>query len=176
MRPQIEAEIAHFGLGDRVWLAGERKDIPDVIRAMDVFVLPSRAEGISNTMIEAMACGVPVVATEVGGNAELVDHGCTGGLAPPNNSEALAAILERYVKDADLRAKHGLAARERIEANFSIEHMVNSYQDLYMQQLRLYATATARGCRESCRSRGQGGVVSEGFLSARLIPNVGRKG
>lgn len=145
MRPQIEAEIAHFGLGDRVWLAGERKDIPDVIRAMDVFVLPSRAEGISNTILEAMACGVPVVATEVGGNAELVDHGCTGGLAPPNNSEALAAILERYVKDADLRAKHGLAARERIEANFSIEHMVNSYQDLYMQQLRLAGVESRAG-------------------------------
>lgn len=136
MRSQIEGEIAHFGLGERVWLAGERGDIPEVMRAMDVFVLPSRAEGISNTILEAMACGLPVIATEVGGNGELVDHGNTGGLAPANNSEALAAYLERYVKDADLRAKHGLAARARIEANFSIEHMVNSYQDLYLDQLR----------------------------------------
>lgn len=145
LRPRIEAEIAHFGLGERVWLAGERGDIPDVLRAMDVFVLPSRAEGISNTILEAMACGLPVIATDVGGSGELVDHGRTGGLAPANNSEALAAFLERYVKDAGLRAKHGLAARERIEANFSIEHMVNSYQDLYLEKLRLAGIESRAG-------------------------------
>lgn len=134
-RPQIEREIEHFGLGERVWLAGERSDIPDAIRAMDLFVLPSRAEGIANTILEAMATGLPVVATDVGGSGELIVHGQTGGLAPANNSEVLAALLERYVIDAELRAKHGLAGRARIEANFSIEHMVNSYQDLYLKQL-----------------------------------------
>lgn len=151
MRRQIEAEIAHFGLGERVWLAGERGDIPEVLRAMDVFVLPSRAEGISNTILEAMACGLPVVATAVGGSAELIEHGRSGGLVAANDSEALAALLELYVRDADLRARHGLAARARIEANFSIEHMVNSYQDLYTDQL------------------GRAGIESQFGLTARSV-------
>ena len=82
LRARLEAEILAGGIGKQVCLAGERTDIPEVMRSLDVFVLPSIAEGISNTVLEAMASGLPVIATAVGGNPELVVPGETGELVP----------------------------------------------------------------------------------------------
>lgn len=135
LRAQLEAEIRGFGLQDRVWLAGERSDVPDVLRAMDLFVLPSKAEGISNTILEAMATGLPVVATNVGGNGELVVQGETGALVPANNPEMMARYLEAYVRQPELRARHGAAGRVRVEAEFSIQAMVARYESVYLEQL-----------------------------------------
>jgi len=98
---------------------------------MDVFVLPSRAEGISNTILEAMACGLPVIATRVGGNVELVIEGETGLLVPAGDSAALADALARYVEDGRMLRQHGQAARKRAEAEFSIDGMVARYAQLY---------------------------------------------
>lgn len=131
LRGELEAEVARAGLGDKVWLAGERSDVPAALRAMDVFVLPSRAEGISNTILEAMACGLPVVATRVGGNAELVVAGETGALVPPDDSAALAEAIARYVEAPDLAQRHGLAGRWRVEHEFSLDGMVARYGALY---------------------------------------------
>ncbi len=124
------------GIQDRVWLAGAREDVPQLLSALDVFVLPSLAEGISNTILEAMACGLPVVATRVGGNGELVLEAETGFLVPRADSQALAAALLNYVENAALRAAHGAAARTRVEGTFSIDRMISSYLEVYDELCR----------------------------------------
>ena len=135
-RAEVEAEIAAAGVGDITWLAGARSDVPEVMRALDIFALPSQAEGISNTILEAMASGLPVVATEVGGNAELVAAGETGALVPAQDPEGMAQALLRYTADVALRQNHGAAGRQRVECNFSIDNMVARYTRLYEQLLR----------------------------------------
>lgn len=117
------------------WLPGERADVAEIMRALDLFVLPSLGEGISNTILEAMASGLPVVATEVGGNPELVAPELTGKLVPAGDPAAMAQALLGYAMDsAEVRA-HGRAAREKIEASFSMEAMVKSYLGVYDQVL-----------------------------------------
>lgn len=137
-RADVESEIRSAGVGDIVWLAGERSDIPEVMRTFDIFALPSRAEGISNTILEAMASGLPVVATDVGGNAELVVEGRTGSLVPAQDPDAMANALLRYTQDVALRREQGAASRERAVRNFSIDTMVARYAELYESQLRLH--------------------------------------
>ncbi len=123
------------GVLDLAWLAGERNDIADLMRAFDVFALPSLAEGISNTILEAMASGLPVVATDVGGNAELVDNGNTGRLVPADRPEAMADALLFYFQDR-LRARvHGDRGRARVIEQFSLERMVTEYATLYERLL-----------------------------------------
>ena len=134
-RADVEAEILAAGIGDITWLAGPRSDVPELMRALDVFALPSRAEGISNTILEAMASGLPVVATEVGGNAELVAAGETGMLVPAQDPQAMAQALLRYTSDAALRQIHSSAGRHRVEAEFSLDGMVERYGRLYQQLL-----------------------------------------
>lgn len=136
LRAEVEAEIAVTGIGAITWLAGARSDVPELMRALDIFALPSRAEGISNTILEAMASGLPVVATDVGGNAELVAVGDTGALVPAQDPQAMAQALLRYTADAALRQNHGAAGRQRVERNFSIGNMVARYASLYEQLLR----------------------------------------
>ncbi|WEN41428.1 Putative glycosyltransferase EpsF [Thauera sp. GDN1] len=135
-RADVEAEIRAAGIGDVTWLAGERSDVPELMRALDVFALPSQAEGISNTILEAMASGLPVVATDVGGNAELVAEGETGALVPARDPDAMARELLRYTEDAALRHAHGVAGRKRVEQNFSIDGMVMRYTRLYEDLLK----------------------------------------
>lgn len=119
------------GVGQLAWLPGERSDIPELMAAMDIFVLPSLGEGISNTILEAMATGLPVIATRVGGNPELVQEGVTGRLVPPADPDELAQALLEYVLDADRRHAHGRAAREIIDRQFSIPAMVQDYLSVY---------------------------------------------
>lgn len=113
------------------WLPGERDDVPDLMRTFDVFALPSLGEGISNTILEAMATGLPVVATRVGGNPELVEDGVTGSLVPVGIHHALAAALRKYVDDIALARRHGANARKRAEERFSIDAMVAGYLSVY---------------------------------------------
>ncbi|MFU2485969.1 TIGR03088 family PEP-CTERM/XrtA system glycosyltransferase [Thauera sp. WH-1] len=144
LRAELEAEIRHAGVGDVVWLAGERKDVPEVMRALDLFALPSQAEGISNTILEAMACGLPVVATAVGGNPELVAAGETGALVPAQDPHRMAEALLCYASDAALRKKHGAAGRQRVEHHFSLDAMVARYTAMYDQLLQHAGPAPAR--------------------------------
>ena len=134
-RAEVEAEIAATGIGDITWLAGARSDVPEIMRALDIFALPSQAEGISNTILEAMASGLPVAATDVGGNAELVVAGETGALVPAQDPQAMAQALLRYTADAALRQSHGAAGRQRVERSFSIDNMVERYTRLYQSLL-----------------------------------------
>ena len=123
--------LDQHGIRDLAWLPGERNDVAELLRGFDIFVLPSRAEGISNTILEAMASGLPVVATDVGGNAELVDRNTNGFIVPPADPQALAEALHRYVLEPTLIERHAQASRARIEAQFSLEHMVRRYLDVY---------------------------------------------
>ena len=119
------------GAESLAWLPGERHDSPDIMRALDVFVLPSLREGISNTILEAMATGLPVVATRVGGNPELVEEGHTGQLVPPADPVAMAEAIGIYGRDRGLAMCHGRAGRQRVENQFSMAAMVNSYLAVY---------------------------------------------
>ncbi len=123
--------LEEAGLAKYAWLPGSRDDVADLLRFMGVFVLGSFREGISNTILEAMASGLPVVATDTGGNRELVEDGVTGSLVPPANSIELTAALAVYVNDADLRASRGQSSRDRAVSKFSIKSMIKDYKDLY---------------------------------------------
>jgi len=131
LRGELAPLASELGLGDSVWFPGARPDVPALMRAMDVFVLPSINEGISNTILEAMATGRPVVASRTGGNPELVVDGLTGALYDPDEESALAASLENYVQQSDLRRSHGEAARRRVVEQFSLEAMVARYGEFY---------------------------------------------
>jgi len=130
-RASLEGQIQELGLIGHVHLLGMRQDIPTLLRGFDAFVLPSLAEGISNTLLEAMATALPVVATRVGGNPELVEHGLTGTLVPPSNPLVLAAALRCYAEDAGLRAAHGEAGRRRALQHFTLDRMAQAYHELY---------------------------------------------
>lgn len=131
LRGKIEQLIAQEGLQDVIWLAGERSDVASVMQGLDCFVLPSEAEGISNTILEAMASGLPVIATRVGGSPELVEDGVTGWLVPAKHPAALAEKLAVYAADPILARTHGLAGRARVEASFSLDGMVERYAGVY---------------------------------------------
>lgn len=127
--------LAAKGLSDKVWLPGERSDVADILRCLDIFVLPSRAEGISNTILEAMACGLPVIACRVGGNPELVEDAHTGYLVEKDDVGGLAAALQDLLLAEDKRRRFGTAARLRVEAEFSLEAMVERYRQIYDARL-----------------------------------------
>lgn len=131
LRAEAVNLLARHGAAHLAWLPGSREDVARIMRGLDVFVLPSKAEGISNTILEAMASGLPVVATRVGGNPELVSEEQNGLLVPAESPEALAQAIRRYLDDPGLTRRHGLAARQRIEREFSIDAMVHRYLAVY---------------------------------------------
>ena len=133
LRPRVEAILAEGGVRDLAWLPGERADVPALLRGLNCFVLPSLAEGVSNTILEAMATALPVIATRVGANGELVEDGMTGRLVPPADSEALARAMIDYFKDPAMARRHGRSGRQLAERRFSLERMVEQYHRLYTE-------------------------------------------
>ena len=133
--PQLRQEVAQAGLTDLVWLPGSRDDIPALMRVMDVFVLPSLSEGISNTILEAMACSLPVIASRVGGNPELIDAGQTGALVPVANVTQLADVMAGYWQQPTMASRQGQIARKTIESRFSMQRMVDQYVAVYRKVL-----------------------------------------
>lgn len=131
LRADCEAVLRDAGVADLAWFAGERRDVPNIMRGLDCFVLPSLAEGISNTILEAMASGLPVIATEVGGNAELVEAGRSGLLRPAGDVGALAGALAELALAPERAAAMGRVGRDAVERRFSLTHMVAEYQGLY---------------------------------------------
>jgi glycosyltransferase involved in cell wall biosynthesis len=131
LRAQCRAQLEAAGASDLAWLPGERSDVPELLRAFDCFVLPSLAEGISNTILEAMASGLPVIATDVGGNADLVGHGSTGLVVPAADAHALAAAITQLANAPEQARAFGRAGRARVEAQFSMPAMVAAYQNVY---------------------------------------------
>ena len=135
LRAQCMQILEQAGAAGLAWLPGERDDVASVLRGLSCFVLPSLAEGISNTILEAMASGLPVIATDVGGNAELVTHGVTGELVPAADPQALATSLLRLAADPQRACTMGRAGRDQAETRFSLQAMVAAYQGLYDSQL-----------------------------------------
>ena len=117
--------------GPGVFLIGSRSDIPSLLREADIFALASINEGISNTILEAMASGLPIVATDAGGTPELISHGKNGFLATPRNYEMLASHLLSYLRDPNLCKEHGEGNRRIVEERFSISAMVQGYEDVW---------------------------------------------
>jgi glycosyltransferase involved in cell wall biosynthesis len=135
LRAALEARVAHAGLRDRVHFLGQREDVPALLAAAKLFVLPSHEEGFPNALLEAMAHGLPVVATRVGGVPEAVVHGETGLLVPPQDPAALAEALSALLRDPDLAQKMGRAGRERAASQFTLDRMVRETEALYAELL-----------------------------------------
>jgi sugar transferase (PEP-CTERM/EpsH1 system associated) len=134
--------LARAGVAALAWMPGTRADIPAILRGLDCFVLPSRAEGMSNTILEAMATGLPVVATDVGGNGEIIEAGVTGELVPRADAESMAQCILAFARNPEAARAAGRAGRQRIERQFSLESMVQHHQDLYDRLLQGVAPRT----------------------------------
>lgn len=131
LRAGLEAQVAELGLGPVVQMLGARSDMERLLPAMDVFALTSSSEGLSNAIIEAQACGLPVVATAVGGNVDLVEPGQNGWLVAARKVEALASALARAAGDAAWRTEAGRRARAQVLARHSMAAMVEAYDRCY---------------------------------------------
>jgi len=132
----VRAQVARLGLETRVRFLGIRADVADILNASDVFVLSSEVEGNPLSVMEAMAAGLPVVSTAVGGVPELVRDGVTGRLVPSRDAEALAQAIQALVSDPTRRQAMGTAARQHAIAHFDIRHTVRQYENLYESLLR----------------------------------------
>lgn len=135
LRKHLEEKARECGLNNVFSFYGARDDVVNVLHEMDVFVLPSLAEGISNTILEAMSCGLPVIATNVGGNPELVSEGETGTLVDRCNPSSLAEAMASYLISKEKIQYQGKKARERILSEFSMQSMVTSYMKVYGESI-----------------------------------------
>ncbi|OUS08104.1 sugar transferase [Gammaproteobacteria bacterium 54_18_T64] len=135
MRQSLCQEIAELGLTEYIWMPGDRDDIPELLRIMDVFVLPSLGEGISNTLLEAMATGLPLIATDVGGNPELIAEGLNGHLVPVGDVAALANSLRGLFSKPQALSLYGENSLRRVSQNFDWSRTVEEYLSVYDQLL-----------------------------------------
>lgn len=133
LRPRLEQQIHEAGLTERMSLLGERHDVPGLLALADIFALPSVSEGMPIAIMEAMAIGLPVVATAVDGTPELVVDGETGLLVPARDPAAMAAALGRLIDDPNLRRELGVAGRERVHGSFSDKAMAAATNRLYVR-------------------------------------------
>jgi glycosyltransferase involved in cell wall biosynthesis len=137
LQAATEQRIVELGLADRVRLLGLRRDIPDLLNAADAFVLPSLWEGMPLTLLEASATALPIVATDVGGNSEVVLDGKTGYLVPPQEAKALTqAMLRVMLLSENDRIAMGLAGRAHVVQNFDLERVVDRWEALYRELLQ----------------------------------------
>lgn len=139
LEPELKAHVHRLGLDKRVHFLGLRQDIPRILAMLNVFVLPSLSEGLSMAILEAMIAGKPVVATQVGGNPELVLAGETGYLVPPQDSGALASSLTTLLLDREQAFQFGMNGKSRAEGPFSLRTMVQAHQSLYEECLDFHS-------------------------------------
>jgi glycosyltransferase involved in cell wall biosynthesis len=135
-QPEMAALVQDLSLTPFVDFLGHRDDIPDLLAALDIFTLPSHSEGISRSLLEAMAAGLPVVVSAVGGSPEVVQHEVNGLLVPVKDVAALAQALLRLLSDPALAERLGLAASRRVAANFSLERVGQELNDIYLKLIR----------------------------------------
>jgi L-malate glycosyltransferase len=131
----LQALVTELGLEENFHFAGGITNLRDYLAAADIFVLPSRSEGFSNAIVEAMAASLPVVATNVGGNAEAVKHGITGLIVPPEDPESLAAAIKRLLADPAKAAEMGIAGRDLTAEQFTLEAMMSRTTETYHRLL-----------------------------------------
>ena len=144
LRAELEREAQTLGIGDRVVFLGDRRDIPAVMASLDVAVLTSDSESLSNVILEAMAAGLPVVAYRVGGNAELIDEK-RGQLISAGDEEGFAAAVERLLSAPSIRAQFGHNARKFAEENFGLENVRARYEACYQTLLEKKGVRTPLG-------------------------------
>jgi L-malate glycosyltransferase len=142
-RAELLALARATGAFDRFQFLGHRDDIPAILASADVFVLPSRSEALPNSVIEAMASGLPVVASNVGGIPELVEDGKTGRLVPAGDSQALASAIVGLLEHPEQAAEFGMAGRRRITALCSFDRMVDQFETLYLREIERAAERRA---------------------------------
>ncbi len=135
-RAECQAMLNRAGAAQRAWLPGARDDIPQLLRAMDLFVLPAQSESTSSALLEAMATGLPVVATKVGAAAALVHPGFTGILVPPLSPDLMASAIADYCRIPEMGARHGARARSQVIAHHSLPAMARSYLAIYDALMR----------------------------------------
>jgi len=134
-RSRFESQAASLGLEQNFFFLGRRADIPKILGCCDIAVLPSRAEGLPNAVLEYMAAGLPVIASRVGGNAELIDDGLTGLLVPAEDSLALSGALLKLLRDPGLAQRLAQGGHESTARNFSFERLVREVDELYSELL-----------------------------------------
>ncbi len=137
MKAELQHKAASMDLMDRITFAGFRRDIPELLRHIDVFILPSRSEGASLAVLEAMAAGRPVVVSDVGGNSELVIHGLNGFLFPLDDPVLMAQHIALLVVNPRLRRKMGLEGRKWVEREFTLDRMISRLEDLFMRTVEI---------------------------------------
>jgi L-malate glycosyltransferase len=139
VEPEYKGDLQQYAhrlnISDRVIFTGERSDVSAILGQVTMSVLPSLSEGLSNSLMEAMAAGLPVVATDVGGNPEIVSDGETGILVPPKDAAALSQAMIRVLESSELARRFGEAGRERVMRNFSLESTVKQTEELYRNLL-----------------------------------------
>jgi glycosyltransferase involved in cell wall biosynthesis len=163
-RPALEAEAARLGLDGEVEFLGERRDVTALLADADLFVLSSHSEGMPMSVLEAMAAGLPVVASAVGGVPEVVVSGDTGLLVPPGDPATLAAALERLADDPVLRLRLGNAGRHRAEQHFGLARFERAHLELFERELRargLPEPAPSAADRRRGARRGEAGSKHE---------------
>ena len=131
LRPVLERQIKEHHLEKHVFLTGFRPDILSVHKGFDIFVMSSVTEGLGTSLLDAMACGKPIVATTAGGMPEVVEDGATGLVVPPRDHQAMAAAIVKLLTSPDLRARMGAAGLARVRARFSVERMVQDTLEIY---------------------------------------------
>lgn len=145
LRPGLQAMATELGIGEQVIFAGERHDIPSILASLDVSVLVSSSESLSNVILESMAAGVPVVATDVGGNAELVRNGETGVLVAPNDEGKFVEALVQMVREPGLRMQYAERGKQVARSHFHIDKVCRCYEQLYLALLQEKMTAPSAG-------------------------------
>ena len=136
LREELEAQAAQLGIAAQVRFLGHREDVRDLLSILDLFVLPSLSEGMPLALLEAMAAGVPAIATRVGGTTEVIDDGRTGTLVAPGDSRVLAAAITTLLENPRLAKELGQAARQAVAARFSLAGMVQAYERVYSELTR----------------------------------------
>jgi glycosyltransferase involved in cell wall biosynthesis len=134
-RQELEREAAALRISAQVSFLGHRDDVPQVLAESDLFAFPSFMEASPNAVIEAMAAGLPVVATKVGGIPEVIEHERNGLLVPPGDERALAAAMTRLIERPALASELAQAARRTIESRFSFDRMTDEFQELFLNEL-----------------------------------------
>jgi glycosyltransferase involved in cell wall biosynthesis len=143
-RPALEREIRRVGIDGRFTLRGSIADVPSFLDSIDIAVLPSQSESMSNALLEYMAAGRAIVATDVGANARLVRDGREGLIVPAGDDVALAAAIRRLLADPNMARRFGAAARERVEREFDLQSMVRRLEAFYESLLTMPPAAMPR--------------------------------
>jgi len=144
LRAEVESAIRQLRLGEAVRVHGNVDDVGATLRGASFFVLASTSEGVSLTLLEAMATGLPVIATRVGGTPEVVSHGETGLLVPPRAPEQLAHAMLWLLRRPDVRRRMGCESRRRVEERFNVLSTVNTYEEMYLRAIEAYNRRAGR--------------------------------